>query len=104
MRGQPGLSWGRLLPPAWAAELQLNHRPLTVREQSSRPGAGGGVGAAWPNSHSVEDTGKSNLSPGARGVWAASPGGQALLELVLWANLRVINLELDSVHLASSAC
>lgn len=83
VRGQPGLRWGCL--------LQLNHRPLTVREQSSRPGAGGGVGAAWQDSHSVAGTREANLSPGAQGVWAASPGGQALLEPVLWANLCVIS-------------
>lgn len=42
-------------PPAarpGATGLQLHHGLCTVREQSSRPGAGGRANAAWWDSHS----------------------------------------------------
>lgn len=60
-------------PPAlaWSVGLQLNHSSLTVREQSSGPGASGGVGAAWPDSHSVAGTREASVVPrvlGRRGL------------------------------------
>lgn len=82
---------------AWAAGLQLNHRPLTVREQSSRPGAGRGVGAAWQDSHSVAGTREPACPLGLGEMWAAPPDSQAVFEVILWANLRIINLHLRSV-------
>ena len=59
--------------PAWAAGSQLNQRSLTVREQSSRPRAGGCVGATWWDSHSVAGSREANTLPGAWGAVGCIP-------------------------------
>lgn len=58
----------------WPTGLQLNHGPLTVREQSSRPGASGCVGAPWQGSHSLPAPGRPASAPGPGVTPAASLG------------------------------
>lgn len=60
--------------PPGATGLQLNHGLLTVREQSSRPQAGGCEGTSWPNSHSAPGTVEASMCKGPGGTGATSLG------------------------------
>lgn len=76
-----------------ASGLQLNHGPLTVREQSSRPRPRGCVGAAWQTVTQFPAPGGPPWSGGPGGLGLHCRAAMVLLELVLLADLCIIHLE-----------